>query len=114
MSEAAIDKVEAGAAEADGWKWAIVEIFGHRCHAGRTPEEERFGSKMLRIDVPNKGDPAAHGWTSHYYGGAAIFSFVLSDEASCLRVNKPREAPFPMRLPAPCPADEADDWSHMG
>lgn len=45
----------------EGWEWAVVEVFGHRRHAGRTREEERFGAKMLRIDVPNKGDPATHG-----------------------------------------------------
>ncbi len=33
------------------FEWAIVEIFGHRRHAGRTIEEERFGAKMLRVDV---------------------------------------------------------------
>ena len=75
----------------DGFEWAIVEIFGHRKHAGRTREEERFGAKMLRIDVPTKGDPAAHGWTTHYYGGASIFSFSLSDEATVMRLNRPYE-----------------------
>ena len=29
----------------------------HRCRHGRTREEERFGSKMLRIDLANKGEP---------------------------------------------------------
>lgn len=75
----------------DGWEWAIVEIFGHRTHAGRTREEERFGTKMLRVDVPVRGDAAAHGWSTHYYGGAAIFSFSLTDEASVIRANKPYE-----------------------
>jgi len=41
---------------------------GHRSHWGRSREEERFGAKMIRIDVPNQGDPAK-GWTTHYYGG---------------------------------------------
>ena len=45
----------------DGWEWAIVEIFGHRRHAGRTREEERFGAKMLRIDIPVKGAHGANG-----------------------------------------------------
>ena len=64
---------EATPAEADGWSWAVLEVFGHRRHSGRVREEERFGAKMLRIDVPNQGDPAAHGWTTHLYGGSAIF-----------------------------------------
>ena len=76
----------------EGWEWAVVEIFGHRRHAGRTREEERFGAKLLRIDIPNKGDPAMHGWTTHYYGGSSIFSFTLAEEAACLRANKAYEA----------------------
>jgi hypothetical protein len=86
-AEASIERPEP--VDDDGFEWAIVEIFGHRRHAGRTREEEKFGAKMLRIDVPNKGDPAAHGWTSHYYGGAAIFSFSPTDEATALHINAP-------------------------
>lgn len=87
--------------EDDGWQWAIVEIFGHRRHFGRAREEERFGSKMLRIDVPKEGDPTKNGWETHWYGGSAIFSFTLTDEDSVMRANKPYEAPSRYRLPAP-------------
>jgi hypothetical protein len=87
--------------DSDGWEWAVVEIFGHRRHAGRTREEERFGSKMLRIDVPVKGDPDANGWQTHYYGGAAIFSFALTDEATALKANKPYEPPSRLALTGP-------------
>ena len=82
------NKIEAD----DGWKWARVEVMGHRCHYGRTREEELFGTKMLRIDVPKKGDAAANGWETVYYGGAAIFSFALTDEATVLHANKPYDS----------------------
>ena len=85
----------------DGWSWSIVGIFGHRSHAGRTREEEKFGTKLLRIDVPLKGDPAKHGWETHYYGGASIFSFTPTDEDSVMRANKPYEPAARYRLPAP-------------
>lgn len=75
------------------WEWAIVEIFGHRRHAGRIREEERFGSKMLRVDVPIGGDAESNGWRTHWYGGAAIFSMVTTDEAEVMRLNKPYD-PF--------------------
>lgn len=77
--------------EADGWDWMFVEIMGHRSHWGRTREEERFGAKMLRIDVPVDGDPAKNGWSTHLYGGPAIFSITLTDEASVMAKNKPYE-----------------------
>jgi hypothetical protein len=77
----------------DGWEWARVEIMGHRCHYGRVREEERFGAKMLRVDIPIKGDPAANGWTTVYYGGPSIFSFGLIDEAAAMKANKPYQPP---------------------
>lgn len=83
----------------EGFEWAIVEIFGHRKHAGRSREEERFGAKMLRIDVPTIGINQAEGkpdevggvesWTTHWYGGASLFSYTLTDEATVMRINRP-------------------------
>lgn len=103
MSEQAAPEmaIEPPTPEANGWEWAIVEIFGHRRHAGRAREEERFGSKMLRIDVPIKGAPAANGWETHWYGGSSIFSYTLTDEDSVMRANRPYEPPAAYRLPAP-------------
>jgi hypothetical protein len=93
--------------DADGWQWAICEIFGHRRHAGRAREEERFGSKMLRIDIPLKGNPAVNGWETHWYGGSSIFSYTLTDEATVMRLNKPYDEPS-RYLPAP-DDDEIED-----
>lgn len=76
----------ATAQEPTQWEWAVVEIFGHRSHAGRAREEEKFGAKMLRIDVPLKGDPDANGWETHFYGGSSIFSYTLTDEASVMKI----------------------------
>ena len=90
MSDAA--EMNTTTAQTDDWEWAIVEIFGHRRHAGRIREEERFGAKMLRIDIPTKGDPVQFGWTTHYYGGSSIFSFSLSDEVTVMKLNRPYEA----------------------
>ena len=93
----------------DGWEWGIVEIFGHRSHAGRIREEERFGSKMMRIDVPQKGDPEKHGWKTHWYGGASIFSLTLTDEDTAMRLNKLYDAPSTYRLPPPADEDLGHD-----
>jgi hypothetical protein len=85
----------------DGWEWGIVEIFGHRRRAGRIREEERFGAKMLRVDIPIDGDPA-RGWRTEFYGGAAIFSFGLTSEADAMAFNRPYAPPF-RRLAAAAP-----------
>jgi hypothetical protein len=78
---------------ADGWEYAIVEVMGHRSHAGRGREEEKFGAKMLRIDVPIKGD-TANGWQTHLYAAGAIFSLRYSDELTVMKANKPYESPY--------------------
>ncbi len=75
----------------DGWEWAVVEVMGHRRHAGRTREQERFGVRMVRVDVPVQGAPAEHGWKTHFYPGSSLFSYTPSDEATCLRLNRPFE-----------------------
>lgn len=91
--------MEAATPQEDGWEWAVVEIFGHRRHVGRVREVERFGAKMLRVDIPLRGDPAEHGWTTHFYAGSSIFSFTITDEASALRANTPCEPPARAALP---------------
>lgn len=59
----------------------------------------------------DQGDPAAHGWTTHYYGGSSIFSYSLTDEALVMRRNKPYEPPS--RLPLPAPEPQGDDPFEM-
>ena len=92
--------VEEAPAE-DGWDWAVVEIFGHRRHVGRIREEERFGTKMLRIDVPRVegAELTVTGYASHYYGGASIFSITPTDEPSAIRANRGYAAPSRTALP---------------
>lgn len=99
------------------YEWAIVEIMGHRKHAGRVREEERFGAKMLRVDVPTitvtppadgDGQPVStvEKWTTHWYGGTSIFSFTLTDEELVMRINRPYYSP--QRYIAP-PIDDFED-----
>lgn len=113
----------------EGWEWAIVEIFGHRRHAGRTREEERFGAKMLRIDVPNMAhigyeEPTTEGakpepkfettWVTHYYGGSSIFSFTLTDEASAMSHNRPWAPPYRATAALPAPDRDEDELDFSG
>lgn len=72
----------------EGWEWAIVEVMGHRRHAGRIREEEKFGAKMLRVDIPIDGD-VAKGWVTHLYSAGALFSLRYCDEATVYAANRP-------------------------
>lgn len=107
------EKINTAPEEDDGWEWARVEIFGHREHYGRCREVERFGTKMLRVDVPLKGDPATHGWATLHYGGSSIFSYAITDEATVMKKNKPYEPSYPMISRSPEPeevdVDDPDD-----
>ncbi|MER8387252.1 hypothetical protein NKH14_17345 [Mesorhizobium sp. M1380] len=88
----------------EAFEWMLVEIFGHRTHWGRGIEVERFGAKMLRIDVPEiewstpseekpAPEPLVKGWVTHFYGGSAIFSNTLTDERTVLLRNAPYAKP---------------------
>lgn len=92
--------------EEEGWEWCFIEIMGHRSHWGRCREVERFGAKMVRVDVPIDGDPVAKGWATHFYGGPSIFSFALTDEQTVLKRNKPYAPPSRYALPAPGTPDD--------
>lgn len=94
----------------DGFEWAVVEVFGHRRHAGRAREEERFGAKMLRIDIPTLAwpddqpdakEPTVTGWVSHFYGGASIFSYTLTTEQTAMKINRPYKPASIYALPEP-------------
>lgn len=107
MNDTTVDAVANGGqqpgavtAEAPAFEWAIVEIFGHRRHAGRIREEERFGAKMLRIDVPVEGKADGR-YETLWYGGSSIFSLALTDEPSVMRLNQRGDAPGRYSLPAP-------------
>lgn len=69
--------------------WAVVELMGHRRLAGRVSEEERFGAKMLRLDVPLADGKFATSW----YGAAALYGVqVVSEDAAraVARANAPQ------------------------
>lgn len=64
---------------ADAAEWAVVEIMGHRQHAGQVREVSRFGAQLLEILEFGTGDAAP--WRVHQYGGAAIFSITPCTES---------------------------------
>lgn len=97
-------------AEAD---YAVIEIFGHRRLAGRVIEVEKYGTKLLRIDIPEKGK-FVNGFTTQMYGGASLFSVTPCDLATVERMNKPYEAAGKLtyREPEHDPANEDFDETY--
>ncbi len=95
----------------EGWEAGVVEIMGHRQHAGFVREEERFGGKMMRIDVPTSGDPVKPEWKTFWYGAASIFSFALTDADSVYRANRANRERFaPARLSYSGDSSGHDDY----
>ena len=123
MADHITDRVAAwldGTTPADGTPppdiWACVEIFGHRKHYGRIKEVERFGTKMLRVDVPAAtADPRLgedETYETFLYGGASIFSLTpMTEEAARKWAEAERPKPYtPMgRLPRPHYDEDDDD-----
>ncbi len=96
--------------EAEPPQYAIVEVLGHRRLVGEVREVERYGTKMLRIDVPIGGD-FEKGVNTQFYGGASIFSETPCDLQTVQLMNEPYRRPGTYSLPAPDdeqPQDEDD------
>jgi hypothetical protein len=91
--------------------WAILELMGHVKMAGRVSEEERFGSKLGRIDVPTDGDA----FVTVYFGASSVYRLtVVSEEAAraVARGNKPRPV-HQWELPKPEMRPESEEYADM-
>ena len=79
-------------------QWAILELMGRVRLAGRVTEEEHFGAKLGRIDIPT-GD----GFTTQYFSGGSIYRLTPTTEEIARGVAL-RNQPAPVHrweLPAP-------------
>lgn len=71
--------------------WAIVELMGHVKLAGRLTEEEKFGTKMGRLDIP-----VEEGFVTKFFGGSSVYSITFVTEAVARHVAKGNQ-PEPVR-----------------
>ena len=97
--------------------WAIVELMGHCKISGRLSEEEKFGSKLGRLDIPQEDGT----FVTRYFGGASVYGIAVVSEAVARHVAKQTSVSpvspwdFPKQLAAPVgetffdhPNDEED------
>lgn len=71
-------------------QWAILELMGHVRLAGRVTEEELFGAKMGRIDIPTSD---LYAFTTQYFGGSSVYRLTPTTEEIARSVaanNQPR------------------------
>lgn len=61
--------------------WAVVELMGHVRYGGRLSEEERFGGRLGRVDVPRAG-----GFVTVLFGAAAVYRIAVVDEQAARAV----------------------------
>lgn len=105
--------------ETKPWEgWAIVELLGHVRLAGRVSQEEQFGAKLGRIDIPQADGPAV----TKFFSGAALYAMTPVTEAVARAVAlrcdpapvRPWDLPKALPAPAPgtCQGEPAgdDDW----
>ena len=99
-------------AMSDAESWAIVELMGHVKIAGRLTEEERFGAKMGRLDIPlSEGD-----FVTQYFGGGSVYRITAVTEEVARRVAKAsgdvapvRPWDYPKSLPSAAEMDSVLD-----
>jgi len=91
--------------------WAILELMGHVKLAGFVTEEELFGGKMGRIDIPGEDEQMM----TQYFGGHTIYRLTpvteLVARAFAMR-NQPRPVHiYELQLPAPkMEIESSPDW----
>lgn len=83
--------------------WAILELMGHVRMAGRVTEEERFGCKMGRIEVPGDGES----FTTVYFGGGSVYRMTPTTEEVARAVAKGSQLEPVHRWELPKPEEAA-------
>jgi hypothetical protein len=89
--------------------WAIVELMGHVRLAGKLTEEEHFGGKLGRIDIPD-----GEGFITQFFGAGSVYRITLVTEAVARQVSR-QTAPapvspwdFPKQIATPTPLYDPD------
>jgi hypothetical protein len=82
--------------------WAVVELMGHVKLAGKLTEEERFGAKMGRLEIPTKD-----GFVTQFFGGGSVYRITpVAEDVARAVAARSDVAPvntweYPKALPSP-------------
>ena len=88
--------------------WAIVELMGHVKMAGILTEEERFGAKMGRIDIPQPDGS----FVTQYFNGSSVYRITPCTEDLGRKVTPHEHKPVhPWTMKAICPPEHDE---HQG
>jgi hypothetical protein len=85
--------------------WAIVELLGHRSHAGFVREIQLFGVAMLEIFVPYRDKDGVQ--FVHVHSGSALYGIHPSTKAYC-KDNAPYSADDMSRPQLTAATDQED------
>lgn len=83
-------------------QWAVVELFGHTKIAGKVSEEQRFGTTLCRVDVPDVTGFQGETIPGHtkFYGGASIYSLTpCSEDVARLVAQHIKSEPVKIYIP---------------
>ena len=77
--------------------WAVLELMGHVKLAGKVSQEEMFGAKMGRIEIPN----GEGGFTTQFFGGGSVYRMtpVSEEVARAVAANHKPQPISPWELP---------------
>jgi len=62
--------------------WCCLELMGHVRVYGKVSEEEHFGQKLGRIEIPTGEDS----WQTQFFGGSSVYRISPCDEETARRM----------------------------
>lgn len=81
--------------------WALVEQLGFRQTVGKVSEEEQYGTKMLRLEVPVFGKVASADppqvFVTRYCGGPSIYQVTPMDAETAIDLARRQADPRPVK-----------------
>lgn len=106
-----LDLVDKPAAPAEGLgEWAVVEVMGHRFHAGRVSEQFVAGHGFLKVEALAVSADGDERWSTVLYTPSALFSIRPGTEEQ-VRKEAPRwypDRPAAALDPGRYPVDDDD------